>query len=135
MAGKRRPDPFADVVARVKETPTHKPRARPGRHGNVWIDPEQRQYRLVTAELAPDEARKIASDGARVVFDACGCGGDQCELDWVGYEDVRRMAAAGPPRVHPSHNGRADLEHWRSDEGTDLVVAAVQVSWADRIHG
>jgi hypothetical protein len=123
------------VVARVKQTPTHKPRQRAGRHGSLWITPAQDHYRLVTAELLPGEAQKLASEGAYVVFDACGCGGDQCELDWVSAEDVCRMAAAGPPRLHPSHNGRADLEHWRSDDGKDLIVAAVEVSWADRIPG
>jgi len=37
------------------------------------------------------------------------------------------------PRNGPER--RADLEHWRGDDGGDLIVAAVEVSWGDRIRG
>lgn len=132
----RRPrESFADTIARVKARPSQPPRVPAGRHGYYWGDPDRNRYELVTADLSPDEAVALARGGARVVYDACGCGGEQCQLDWLSADDVSGMVASGPPVLHPSKHGGAALEHWHSADGHDLVVAAVEISWGDRIRG
>lgn len=126
---------FGDVVAGLRARPARGPRIPAGRHGKYWGDPDEHRCELVAADLSPDDAVKLARQGARVVYDSCGCGGDQCRLDWLSAVDVKRIAASGPPALHPGKDGRADLEHWRSTDGLDLIVAAVDVSWGDRIRG
>jgi hypothetical protein len=70
-----------------------------------------------------------------VVFDASGCAGAERRLDWLSQDDVRTLGERGElPVLHPTTNGRADLELWRSDDGDDLVVVA-EVTWGDRISG
>lgn len=133
MRRQRRAEPFADVVARVRSRPSRGPEVPEGRHGDYWGGPDQRRYELVTPDLSPADAVQLVQRGARIVYDACGCGGDECRLDWLSDEDCRRLAAADPPSLLPSKHGRADLEHWRSADGHDLIVAAVEVSWGDRI--
>jgi hypothetical protein len=127
---------FAEVIERVKAQPPRGPHAPVGRHGDYWGDPDNVRFELVTDRLSPADARKLARQGAAIVYDACGCGGDECDLDWLTRVDVERITASGPPVLHPSKHGRADLEHWHSaHDGKDLIVAAVQVSWGDRIRG
>jgi hypothetical protein len=123
---------FAEVVARVTSDPPGVPRVPEGRRGNVWGDRSGRAFAPVTNDLSPTEARTLAVNGAQVVYDACGCGGAECRLDWLAPHEV---ASAGPPVKHPSKDGRADLEHWTSSDGRDLVVVAVEVSWGSRILG
>jgi hypothetical protein len=126
---------FAETVAEVRATPRREPRVSPGRHGDYWGDLDGYRYKLVRYGLAPEDAQRMAGQGALVVYDACGCGGTECKLDWLTEAEVRQIAESGPPDLHPSKHGRADLEHWRSAEGRDLVVAAVEVSWGSRISG
>jgi hypothetical protein len=126
---------FADIVAEVTSQPSRGPRVPAGRHAAYWGDTDQHRYELVNDQLTPDDARRLAQQGALVVYDKCGCGGDQCELDWLSAAEVKRLAEGGPPVLHPSKNGRADLEHWHSPDGKDLIVVAVEVSWGDRISG
>jgi hypothetical protein len=139
--GKRRAESFADIVAQVKAQPAPPPApvGRAGYHGTFWADPDGIAYFLVDATLDPPDALALAADGARVVFDACGCGGGPgCPLDWLSAADVRGLAAAKTlPAMPPSRKRerRAELEHWRSDAGQGLVVAAIEVSWGDRIRG
>lgn len=107
-----------------------------GRHGDVCGDPERVPYSLVDADLSSEGALALASRGARVVYDACGCGGAECKLDWLSEAAVRDLARSGVgPEKHATKDGHADLEHWRSQSGQDLVVVAVEVSWGDRIQG
>ena len=136
MAKRREQESFADVVARVKASPARPAFVPPGRDGNTWGDTSQhRAYGLVTDELTPSDAQALVLNGAVLVYDECGCGGTECQLDWVSSEDGQRLAASGPPVLRPSKNGRADLEHWRSADGQDLVVAAAEVTWGSRIVG
>lgn len=136
MPKRRASESFADVVAHVKASPVRPALVRPGRHGDTWGDRSQRRaYELVTDELSPADARALVAQGAALVYDECGCGGVECRLDWVSSADAQRLAVAGPPVLHPPKNGRADLEHWRSADGRNLVVAAVAVTWGSRIIG
>ncbi|SHF50414.1 hypothetical protein SAMN05443575_0127 [Jatrophihabitans endophyticus] len=131
---KRRAESFAEAVERLAARPTRPRRVRAGRRGDSWADPSGVAYTLVDDGLRPSVALALAAQGARVVYDACGCGGVECELDWLSGAEVATLASRGrPPIVRSSEDGRADLEHWRSEEGGDLVVAAVDVSWGDRI--
>jgi hypothetical protein len=132
---RQRAETFADIVAREKAQPARGPSAPEGRHGDYWGDPDRRRFELVSGDLSPAEAVKLAEKGARVVYDACGCGGQECRLDWLSPEDVKLVSISGPPDLHPGKDGRANLEHWRSADGKDLVVAAVAVSWGGRIRG
>jgi hypothetical protein len=124
---------FADVVAQVKATPTSSPATPRGKHGDVWTDPTGRRFARVTDELTPTAAQELAKNGASVVYDPCGCGGTECRLDWLSAIEVADLSVGDPPVLHPTKNGRADLEHWRSTDNHDLVVTAVEVSWGSRI--
>ena len=126
---------FAETLAEVRATPARAARVPSGHHGDCWGDQEGNRYDLVTDELSADDAVQLARDGAVVVYDECGCGGSGCDLDWLSDDEARRVAEAGTPDLHPSKHGRANLEHWRSADGRDLVVAAGEVSWGDRITG
>lgn len=136
MAKREIRESFADVVRRVKALPATPPWVAPGRQGSTWGDSSgQRAYALVTDDLTPLAAQALVADGAVLVYDACGCGGAECELDWIGEQDAADLAAAGAPVLRPTKDGRADLEHWRSADGRDLVVLAVEVTWGARIGG
>jgi hypothetical protein len=124
---------FADALAQVTATPARQPQTPPGHHGDYWGDRDHRRYELVTEQLLPDDAVELAAKGAAVVYDACGCGGKQCELDWLSRSAAALVASSGPPFLKQSKHGRADLEHWRSVDGRDLVVVAVDVTWGNRI--
>ena len=134
MARKERKT-FEDTLAEVRVNPSRGPRVPAGRRGRYWGDLEGHRYELVTDELRPEEAAELARNGATIVYDRCGCGGTECTLDWLSASDTRQLAETAVPVLHSSKNGRADLEHWHSADGRDLIVAAVEVSWGARIRG
>jgi hypothetical protein len=126
---------FAETLAEVRRTPPKPQEVPSGRRGGHWGDPDGRRYELVNHKLRPQDAVQLARLGARIVYDVCGCGGDGCELDWLSDADARQLGESGLPRLHPRKHGLAELQHWRSADGRDLIVAAVEISWGDRIRG
>jgi hypothetical protein len=82
---RRERETFADVVAQVRSEPAALYRGFIGRTSNAarWVDPAGREYSRVTEKRQPEEARALAARGATVVYDAWGCGGSECTLDWL----------------------------------------------------
>ena len=120
------------MVANLDRGPARGPDVVTGYWNGHWGDRGGRQYDLVTGALTPAEAQRLAIGGAAVVYDACGRGGQERDLDWLTRDEVTHLAAHAMPVIHQRKHGRADLEHWRSLDGRDPIVAAVDVSWGDR---
>jgi hypothetical protein len=140
MTPHRRRPTFAEVVAEEKSAPRIAPEPLVGPHGGLnadgksWADPAGNRYELVSDKLDPLEALTLARGGALIVYDSCGCGGDQgCRLDWLSSADVARLAMASPPVVGRPRTTWGRLAHWRSAQGQDLIETALNVRWGDRI--
>ncbi len=120
---------FADVVREVEETPTA-PEPRTGGitdpNGTYWL-PNKRQ-------ISPSQALALASAGASVAWDACGCGG-YCGFTWFSPEQVARLVSAGTPTIRHTKRRRGNISEWASEDGRALVVAEDAVRWADLLDG
>jgi hypothetical protein len=133
----RRQKTFVQTMTDAKSHPTAPVRPVPGRNrtGDRWVGLDGKVYSLVNDALTPGEAKHLAGMGANIVYDACGCGGAECQLDWLTTAEVRTLASAAPPTLHPSKDGLARLAEWRTDDGGVLIEAAVEISWGRRIPG
>lgn len=81
-------------------------------------------------DLSPAEAVAQLRQGARVVYDRGG--GD---VTWLTPDELAELESAPPPDLHPSKDGLARLEGWRTAEGQVLIVAVGEVSWGHPIRG
>jgi hypothetical protein len=125
---------FAEIVGEVESTPI--PAAEPtgpglGRDG-VFTDPVGRQYTCVAEDLSPGRALELATAGAVVVWDPCGCEG-YCAYEWFSAEEVRDMVASGPPSIRNNRRHRGTISEWRSASGAVLLLAEEAVTWAGRM--
>ena len=139
MTTRRRQPTFSEIVSEVNATPVP-PAAKTywsgglDRDGETWADPSGTRYLLVTEALDPVDAVQLARQGALVVYDSCGCGGQSgCDLDGLSADDVAELGKAAPPRVGRPKRTWGRLAHYRSAQGRDLVAVAVNVNWGDRI--
>ena len=133
----RNQQPFSEVVAQVAAAPARRRRQRAGRSvdGATWIDPAGTVYALVATDVEPARVSVLAGLGAAVVYDACGCGGVECKLDWLTERESLALAAEPPPRLHPTKDGLARLAEYRADGGQVLIDVTGEVSWGSRIQG
>lgn len=131
---KKRPvrQSFADIVRDVESTPQPIPEPkRPGiGEDGVLTDPDGREYRRVSDEVGPARALELATAGAVVAWDPCGCGG-YCGFDWFNADDVSTMVASGPPTIKNNKRHRGNISEWRSDPGVTLLLAQDDVRWSD----
>src|SRR5690242_16717829 len=112
--GSDRGETFVEIVAKAKVAPKSVRRPlRPGRHDREWIDQAGRSFSIANPHLTPEQVRELALEGAVVVYDPCGCGGSQCELDWLTPSESSALAQAGPPVIRSRSHGLVELEHWR----------------------
>ena len=126
---------FADIVRAVEAMPPTPPpkRDHAGLYGDgVLTDQQGRQYTRVEDAISPERALELASAGAVVVYDACGCGGG-CGFDWYTAQDVKEMAASGPPTIRDTKRRRGSISEWRSDSGAALLLAEDAVHWANQM--
>jgi hypothetical protein len=121
---------FADIVREVEAVP---PAALPaGLSAGVLTDQEGRQYERVDEDITPERALELASAGAIVVHDPCGCGGG-CGFDWYTAQDVKDMAVSGPPAIQKGKRRRGTISEWRAESGAALLLAEDAVRWANRM--
>jgi hypothetical protein len=73
---------FAEMVADAVLHPAKPERLPAGRgHGGLqWVDMNGTVYGLTNSSLPPGDAKSLAQQSAQVVYDACGCGGAECQL-------------------------------------------------------
>ncbi len=127
---------MADIVREVKDAPVTRPQARPSagfQPDGSFVDQAGRTYAQTDDSISEDRALLLATAGAAVVWDSCGCGGG-CPLDWYTAEEVTRMVASGPPTVPHTKRKRGAISEWQAQDGSALVIAEVAVRWADFMH-
>ena len=123
----REPDreTFAEMVREVRAQPV----TREPRRGDV-TDPEGTRWFPSTSSISEGQAHALVEGGARLAWDACGCGG-YCGFRWFGPDETERLVAARTPTVRNTKRRRGNISRWTSDDGRVLVVAEVEVRWAD----
>jgi hypothetical protein len=125
---------FAEIVQEVEKLPPVPPpaRDRAGIYAEVVVDPRGRVYTEFEDKVTAERALELASAGATVVWDSCGCGGG-CGLAWFDADGVAAMVAAGVPDIRHTKRARGTISHWRSDAGADLLLAEGAVRWGTRL--
>lgn len=126
---------FADVVRALKDAPAvavpEPPPTTVELVGTQVRFPDGRAYTR-DGDVHPAAARRHVLAGAELLWDACGCGGG-CPLTTPDLDEVRRAAAAGPPRVAATKRRTGELSLWRADDGWFLVLAQGWVFWGDAL--
>jgi hypothetical protein len=120
---------FAEMVREVEQQP-----AVPVIDYSGVTDPSGTRWHQDLAQISPGRALDLASGGARIAWDRCGCGG-YCGFDWYAPEDEARMVAAGVPKVRATKRRHGNLSLWTNDAGGLLVVAEDAVQWGSVIDG
>jgi len=116
---------FAEVVREVEATPV----VPEPKTGGV-TDPNGTYWTQDIGEISPSEALDLATSGAAVAWDPCGCGG-YCGFTWFGPEDVQRLVRAGTPIVRHTKRRHSNISKWVSEAGRSLVIAEDAVRWGD----
>jgi hypothetical protein len=130
----RRRATFAEIAAQARTEPPRPYRGPVGRdRRGTWIDPLGREYAKVADDLEPADAKALAAHGATVVYDRCGCGGSECELDWLSDTETQELATHQPVIRHLGKDALARLAEWRTADGHALLEIAGDVSWANLI--
>jgi hypothetical protein len=122
---------FAEIVQEVENLPPVPP-PKEGLYAEMVVDHQGRVYTRVEDKISADRALELASAGATVVWDSCGCGGG-CGLDWFDANDVAAMVAAGVPDIGHRKRAQGFISHWRSDAGAELLLAERVVRWGTRL--
>ena len=125
MARKPDRETFAEMVREVRAQPV----IREPRRGGV-TDLEGTRWFPSTSSISEGQALTLVQRGARVAWDACGCGG-YCGFRWFGPDETARLVAAGAPTVRNTKRRCGNISEWTSDDGRVLVVAEIEVRWAD----
>ena len=118
-----------EIVSDAKFSPSKVKQRRlpPGIHDGVLIDRSGLTHTLLKKEISPDEAVQFVTSGAKVVFDACGCGGI-CGFVYAPVGELQTLAKSKP--VLSSHKGlNGSLSLWRSENGESIVLAEGPVNW------
>jgi hypothetical protein len=120
---------FAEIVREVEDQPVVPVADRTG-----VVDPSGRRWHQHVARITPARALELASQGATVAWDPCGCGG-YCPFDWFGVDDVAALVASGKPSIRAKKNTWGNLSEWITSDGDVLVVAELSVRWGALIDG
>ena len=127
---------FAEIVAVVASTSSARSAEaviKPGVYnGSTVYDPEGRE--LLTTDgraLEPAEVQSAVLAGARLVWDACGCGGYCGELKWPDRVALRKEAERSSPRFRISAPVRVEI---LTGGGGDVLLASGGIQWGDLIR-
>ena len=120
---------FADIVREVQQAP-----AAPATPTGGVIDPSGTHWFPREQQISPGQALALASTGALVAWDPCGCSG-YCGFEWFGAVEVATLVEAGAPEVRRTKRRRGGISEWSSENGKTLVVAENAVRWGRLIQG
>lgn len=130
MGKKQRRATFNEIVesATFASDSIPSPPLRPGRvnEGGVLVSPEGATFDCI-ASVEVETVPTLLQDGARLVFDDCGCGGAYCAPRWIGIEESRTFAKKRPRRRRRSE-GPSWIDHWRGTGG-DIVLMHGEFVW------
>lgn len=126
MARRSNSRSFADIVREVERGAVETPSDTATPAGCLKA-PDGPIWSYVSNISAP-RALALADSGAVVAWDPCGCGG-YCGITWYTPDDVRRLVAAGPPRVKNNKRWNGRLSEWHEPAGGRLVLAEDAVIW------
>ena len=124
---------FAEIVAAVEAQPSvlpDEPTATPGHYSGVILYDLAGHplHQVNDRALDTEEIRTAVLDGARLVWDACGCGGYCNELEWPEVVQLRNEAAKAAPRFRK--NDRAHVTRL-TGAGGDVLLVAGGLRWGD----
>lgn len=137
MAHRQKGPTFADLVkqptwseSEAAVTGQHAP--RPGRFNAAgeFFDPDGMRLRPVQGDATPEEAQRLVSAGALVVYESCGCGGwvGSCTPRWVAEASLAALRGGPMPRFTGRYGTPTWIDVWANDEST-VVFAHGDVSW------
>jgi hypothetical protein len=138
MTRKPRHEPFSAIVARAAAEPRRAKGVRGGRtRDGRYCDQSGTLFELVAEAITPEDAQRLVTAGAGVVYDACGCGGDECELDWIDAAGLDNLRTSPAPLLglRSRKVGLAKINLYRDGRGRELLEVLVDVTWGDRIPG
>jgi hypothetical protein len=135
MSGKGGParETFAEIVAAVEAKPSvlpEEPIVTPGHYSSVNLCDLAGHplHQVDDRTLDTEEIRTAVLDGARLVWDACGCGGYCNELEWPEVVQLRNEAAKAAPRFR--ENDRAHVTRL-TGAGGDVLLVVGGLRWGD----
>lgn len=135
VTNKQRPrrQTFAEIVAVVDSTSSVLSEdvvIKPGVfNGSTLYDPEGRE--LVPTDgraLEPAGVQLAVLAGARLVWDACGCGGYCNDLEWPDRVALRKEAERSLPRFRKSDPVKVEV---LTGSGGDVLLASGRIRWGD----
>ena len=135
VTNKQRPrrQTFAGIVAVVDSTSSVLSEdvvIKPGVfNGSTLYDPEGRE--LVPTDgraLEPAGVQLAVLAGARLVWDACGCGGYCNDLEWPDRVALRKEAERSLPRFRKSDPVKVEVV---TGSGGDVLFASGRIRWGD----
>ena len=133
VTNKQRPrrQTFAGIVAVVDSTSSVLSEdvvIKPGVfNGSTLYDPEGRE--LVPTDgraLEPAGVQLAVLAGARLVWDACGCGGYCNDLEWPDRVALRKEAERSLPRFRKSDPVKVEV---LTGSGGDVLLASGRIRW------
>ncbi len=143
MSKRKQPGPtFADLVkeptwsqSESSRTGQHAP--RPGRFNGAdqFFDPSGSRLKLVAESITEEEAQRLLEDGAALVSEACGCGGNYggCTPVWATEKQLHELRSGPPPRFADRHGAPTWLDVWAGDQSS-VVFAHGDVSWGNTLE-
>lgn len=135
VTNKQRPrrQTFAEIVAVVDSTSSVLSEdvvIKPGVfNGSTLYDPEGRE--LVPTDgraLEPAGVQLAVLAGARLVWDACGCGGCCNDLEWPDRVALRKEAERSLPRFRKSDPVKVEV---LTGSAGDVLLASGRIRWGD----
>ena len=131
--GGSRRQTFAEIVAAVESAPTllpEEPKVTPGHYsGDILYDLAGHPLHEVDDRaLETEEIRTAVLDGARLVWDACGCGGYCNALEWPESVQLRTEALKAAPRFRKNDRARVTR---LTGAGGDVLLVAGGLRWGD----
>ena len=135
VTNKQRPrrQTFAEIVAVVDSTSSVLSEdvvIKPGVfNGSTLYDPEGRE--LVPTDgraLEPAGVQLAVLAGARLVWDACGCGGYCNDLEWPDRVALGKEAERSLPRFRKSDPVKVEV---LTGSGGDVLFASGRIRWGD----
>lgn len=132
MVKPRRPASFSEILDAVMATPAAEPSSEEPRiraDGTLFA-PDGYSYTKTVSDISSASAFKAATDGARVAWDYCGCGG-YCTPRWFDEADVAGMVAAGRPNIRRTKRAHGSIAEYRSETGRVLLLVQRDVQWGN----